>query len=388
MFKVIRIILALADLFFRRNRKRVAIPCINDDEWQGNCAFLYQHLLKYQDNWGIEIVVLSGRYSKLKNNADIGDNIYSLYSFRGLVYLFTSGVVIYHHGPLAGRVPILPWRRISFHINHGVHYKKVELALDSKPKRLELSSFVKTKWFSPYHSVSSHIDALSCCTYYHTKLKDIFVTGIPRNDAFFQGESANFPSTLRSDLIKLDEISQGKKIIAYAPTWRSNGGGYDFSGEELKKLVGLLESKNAILCYAGHPYLKCRKVPSSEGFVDFNFNFNDIQSLLVRADLLITDYSSVWIDFLLRGKPVVSFQFDRATYRDERGFLFDTDTIFPGDIVEDFSELLEAIEKNLVQEKIEHPQYAYVKHMFHEFEDGDNCQRVATAIASLAGWDR
>ncbi|WP_394127420.1 CDP-glycerol glycerophosphotransferase family protein [Vibrio hepatarius] len=386
MFKALRMILALVDLLFLRNKKRVAIPCINDDEWQGNCAFLYKYLLKHQSEYGIEIVVLTSRRSKLHNDDDACRNVQTLYSFRGLMSLFTSGVVIYHHGPLAGRIPIFPWRRIGFHINHGIHYKKVELALDNKSVHRGLFSIVKTKWFTPYHAVSSHVDALSCCTYYHTNLRDVFVTGIPRNDLFFQEDNYGWPSGLRRDVAQLVDMSQNKKIIAYAPTWRKSGS-YEFSRGELKALTALLDKHNAILFYAGHPYLEKRCVPDSHSIIDFNRYFNDIQSLLLKADLLITDYSSVWIDFLLRGKPVISFQYDKSSYQDYRGFLFDTDELFPGEIVEDVTGLLQSIEQNLDSDYV-HPNYSSVKRMFHSFEDGSNCKRITEVISDLARWTR
>lgn len=73
-------------------------------------------------------------------DSDTKENAVYIYSFRGIWHLLTSGIVIYHHGPLAGLIPLTSFRRLNYHINHGIHFKKVELALDPHSEELKIIS--------------------------------------------------------------------------------------------------------------------------------------------------------------------------------------------------------------------------------------------------------
>ncbi|EPM0392195.1 CDP-glycerol glycerophosphotransferase family protein [Proteus mirabilis] len=378
-----RLIISFIDIFIPKNKRKISIPCINDNEWQGNCSFLFQYLIKNKESLGIQINILCNKKSTLLRNQDTRLNTQYLYSFKGIWTLLTSGIVIYHHGPLAGRIPLISSHRINFHINHGIHFKKIELALDSKSQEYKNISFIKTKWLCKYHSVSSNIDALSCCSYYHTYLSNIFITGIPRNDLFFINNDDLLPQEVINDINKLKNLAKNRKIILYAPTWRNQGGAYIFDQDEKYSLEQFLINNDCIFIYAGHPYLKNRVIPKSKYIIDYNNNFNDIQSVLSITDILITDYSSIWIDFLLKDKPIIGFQFDHNTYEDERGFLFDYNEVFPGEIVYDFQSLILALKHNINVDFIKTEKFLFSKKIFHKFTDGKNCERIANSLLSI-----
>lgn len=386
MDKVFNIILGIIDLIFPKNKRKIAIPCVIDSEWQGNCAFIYQYIKAVKDIYGVEVCILVNKHSELNNIKEISNDIRHLKTLSGLFYLFTSGVVIYHHGAFAGRIPLISKRRLNLQVNHGIHFKKVELALDPDCLEYKNSSKIKTKWFCDYHTVSSNIDALACCTYYHVKLNNVKITGIPRNDLFNCYDEKLIPTTVKDDINKLKTITQGRRIIAYAPTFRNVGNAYQFNDHEIKRLDEFLEKNNAVFCYAGHPYLKERIIPKSKNVIDFNNEFNDIQSLLLLSDVLITDYSSVWLDFLLTNKPIISFQFDKETYRDDRGFLYNVDNIFPGETIETFDCLLKSLGNALFSDKSDDHRYQIIKTMFHEYSDGNNCKRIVEFISKKQGW--
>lgn len=373
---IFRLIVSLLDLFIPKDRTKISIPCILDDEWQGNCDFLYHYIKNHKTEFDVK--VLCSAESRLFTSKS-SKSLLRLYSLKGIFFLLRSKTIIYHHGPLAGRIPILPLRHFNIHINHGIHYKKVELSLSKDSQEYKKSSRVRTKWFCKYHCVSSHVDALSCCAYYHTYLSNIFITGIPRNDAFFISQE-KLPEDVYSDIRRIEKMASDKKIIVYAPTWRNDGGAYHFSEQEIAILSTFLNENNAILFYAGHPYLKERSVPVDQNIVDFNNSYNDIQSILVLADCLITDYSSVWIDFLLKRKPIISFQFDKKRYKDDRGFLFDESNIFPGSIVESFNDLLEQLNIALVESENSHANFSHAYKLFHYHADGNNCMRICEII--------
>src|SRR5699024_11521110 len=75
--------------------------------------------------------------------------------------------------------------------------------------------------------------------------------------------------------------------------------------------------------------------------------FEDVEVLYRHAAVLITDYSSCFIDFMLTGRPMVSFAYDFDRYvHGERGLFYDMDQMFPGPVCRTFEQLQSALERS------------------------------------------
>lgn len=111
----------------------------------------------------------------------------------------------------------------------------------------------------------------------------------------------------------------------------------------------------------------------------------ETQILLRHTDVLVTDYSSIWVDYLLTGRPMIAFVYDQRAYQSERGLLYDYDHIFPGPIVESYAGLLAAVEDALLGKASgeEIARRAATTRMFHRFTDGDASRRVCEAILNV-----
>ena len=72
--------------------------------------------------------------------------------------------------------------------------------------------------------------------------------------------------------------------------------------------------------------------------------FAHVEMLYRASTALITDYSSAFIDYLLTGKPAVSFAYDYESYLLERGGFYDLDLVFPGPICKSFTDLQTALD--------------------------------------------
>ena len=74
----------------------------------------------------------------------------------------------------------------------------------------------------------------------------------------------------------------------------------------------------------------------------------DSQELLLASDLLITDYSSCYFDFLLLDRPIIHYAYDYQSYGSiDRGFYYDLENVSGGSIVKTEEKLLESLDKNL-----------------------------------------
>ena len=125
-------------------------------------------------------------------------------------------------------------------------------------------------------------------------------------------------------------IASGQPVILYAPTWReslrpakgaagcSSAGGPGPAGT----LDGarLADRLGAAVLVRSHHMNRAGRVP---GMIDVS-GYPSVEELMVAADVLVSDYSSIFFDFALTGKPAVAYVPDLASYRDvERGLYGD-----------------------------------------------------------------
>ena len=87
--------------------------------------------------------------------------------------------------------------------------------------------------------------------------------------------------------------------------------------------------------------------------------------MLRATDVLITDYSSIYIDFLLTGRPVLPFTYDIDSYVSERGFLYDLEDALPASWFRTADELIARLDAALSGEGVEPRRYEAAKRLFH-----------------------
>lgn len=338
------------------------------EAWQGNNAFLYAYLSRVHPEY--KIVVLSDK------DMDIVNSI-RLHSFSGLWYLLRSGVAFFHHGPLDYDIPLLCKNRLNVNLSHAIHFKRVAYTLKNyKPM------FFETKNVIPYHFCSSDTDVLAACSYYRIDFENARVTGAPKNDVFFMADNI-LPKGYSEEKAQLKEAIGNKKIVMYAPTWREEGESYVFSSDEIDELERSLLKNDAIMLFAIHPLLKGYSIPESSCFFDANAYVSDIQIALSITDVLITDYSTIWIDFLLKNKPIIGFWYDIDKYMASRGFIFDVKDKFPDSKCSNFHDLINLLNRSLSCEWTLTEKQLFLKNYFHQYTDGCNSNRVIREVEKL-----
>lgn len=170
----------------------------------------------------------------------------------------------------------------------------------------------------------------------------IIEEGYPRNDRLINATPEEVKK-LRQNL-GVDD----KKVILYAPTWRDNqhtsGTGYTYKTEvDFDKLRNELGDEYVILFRAHYLVANSFDFDKYKGFVVDVSSYSDINELYLAADILITDYSSVFFDYSNLGKPIIFYMYDLEQYAGElRGFYISLDEL-PGPIVRDEDHLLAEI---------------------------------------------
>ena len=120
------------------------------------------------------------------------------------------------------------------------------------------------------------------------------------------------------------------------------------------------------------------------GFIRVCGNERDISELYLKADGLITDYSSVFFDYSVLERPIFFFCYDLEEYRDElRGFYLDFEKVAPGPISTDEDELVSNIRQIFGGENTEWKNKVIeFKKWFNEYDDGHASERVLDVLAS------
>lgn len=149
----------------------------------------------------------------------------------------------------------------------------------------------------------------------------VLMVGYPRNEVFMHPE--------RQEAVRKKYGLEGKTVYAYMPTWRGKSN-HDIEGSEyfaevrdiFEKLDAQM-SDDQVMYVNFHPIIG-DKFPLDEFTHIKPFPADtDNYEFLNATDALVTDYSSVFFDYSLTGKPVVLFMYDYDKYMKDRGVYFD-----------------------------------------------------------------
>lgn len=137
--------------------------------------------------------------------------------------------------------------------------------------------------------------------------------------------------------------------------------------------------------YCAQPFINCfiENKPQNNVIIATNKDF-DVQELLIKSDILITDYSSVFFDFAYMKKPEIFYQFDEDVYREahyEEGYFKYRDDAF-GPIVKEEHEILDYLEFLLKNNSEMESLYEERVDSFFAYRDNHNCKRVFDAIVN------
>ena len=201
---------------------------------------------------------------------------------------------------------------------------------------------------------------------------NIVITGEPKNDIFFNGDK-------KQELLNKLNLSQFEdyKVVTYMPTFRDKPTNYintfNFSETEMKDFNKILFLNKL------HPADASVKMSEEMDFPNLVYISNqDIytQEIMFLTDILITDYSSCFVDFLLLNRPIIFYAYDLDDYLKYRGFLYDYKSILPGKIVYNQEELFSAL-----IDYVNHPDKDISKrksmlNFFHKFTNGQFSQQV------------
>ena len=169
--------------------------------------------------------------------------------------------------------------------------------------------------------------------------------GHPRMDRFFD---TAWRAEARKSTLRAFPMARGRRVILYAPTWRAHGAGRmtDLSVLDYPRLHALCVELDAVFIIRLHPTVTDPvAIPAEFGdrIVNGTTTVMDAPELLCATDLLITDYSSIILEYCLLGRPMLFFAPDLDAYRADRDVYMPYEQFVPGRIVQTFDQLVDAI---------------------------------------------
>jgi len=211
---------------------------------------------------------------------------------------------------------------------------------------------------------------------------NVKVTGLPRNDVL----CGTFD-------IAIAEKSNTKHVL-YLPTHRFEGKQRIMPriADGIEKVECVLGEVNAKLVIKLHAFNQYEADALSEvvyglhniAILPDNETLGDIYPLLKSADILITDYSSVYVDYLVTEKPIIFFPFGLDQYLSkERAFNFYYMSMTPGPKCWDWESVALWIKRFCEDPSLYLEERVRLKSFFHAFDDGRNCERVVEAIEEI-----
>lgn len=357
--------------------------------------YLYMNHIKDRDIRPIWISNIDDIIRTLREN---GYEAYSIYSLKGIFFALRSGVYIFDHHT----------KDISFWLSggakkinlfHGIPLKKIHGDNKFDQVRNPSNFYAKVRWIvrriqneQPNHyylATSVYVRDIFKGAF-RTSIDKGIVCGYPRNDVFFNNNYLINNKNLSIKNIevynRLDREKQnGKKTIMYMPTFRmSESNFFDIVNMEL--LNGFLENNNCVLLVKAHPMSILK-----EGFNHIEYeNILNIDSaedpylFLNLSDILITDYSSIYFDFLLTNRPIIFFAYDLKEYVSEsRELYYDYNSITPGHKAENIDELIKALGYILSDNDEFEKERKDILNIMFDYNDGNSSERLYDEILDI-----
>lgn len=344
--------------------------------------YLYMKELERKNSRDLEFYWLTK--SKILSNEYIDDErfIY-MYSFKGIYTLLRAKIAVLTHS-LEDLCPVLMGGKKIVQLWHGTPLKKIGHDADSWSEGSKVKIRLKKilNYLLPYLNymkcdylvVSSNKVVSTFVSAFKIPEEKIIVLGQPRNDTF------DSLCTQSNELLR--KVQGYKKVIAWLPTHR----GYskytivdlmkNYKFDE-KKINQFLTENNYLLVIKPHFVEKGKLGEYLKGSSNILiYDEADPYPLLTKVDILITDYSSIFFDYMLTNNQIIFTPFDYQSYKEYTGLYYEYSEIASGPICYDWEQVFSSLGKE------KNNNYEIIKRFFNEYDFG-NCERVYNFLKKL-----
>lgn len=334
--------------------------------FRDNVKAFYNYLIENKFNEKYQIVVsindMEMHTKKVPANVTFVDNK------KGIKYFMKAKYAFY----CFGKYPIKPSKKqMVVNLWHGTPLKKVG-NLEAGCENIDYNYFTKVLTSSEmYKPIMAQIFGCS---------EDaVEVMGNPRNDEMFK------PNKMWDISIKRG----ANKIILWLPTYRDYDDNFLISSlgeKDLDKLNDFLKNVNCRMIIKPHPLQQVEKI-KKYSYIEFITEADlmkqgiSVYTLLRNADGLISDYSSVYFDYMLLDRPIAFAVEDMDKYGEERGFIFDNPKEYmPGMEIQSEIDVERFISEIINGQDTFKTKRAEINDKVNYYKDGNCCERIAQMV--------
>ena len=375
--------------FLPRNRRSWVFGSGVGVNFSDNAKYLFLYCSSEKDINCYWITKNKDLVESLRND---GLNAYYKYSAKGLWLSLSSKVYVYdsrtgsiNHWASAGAIKVNLW--------HGSPLKTIDRDITVKHNAFYIGNhtwgikrylvrMIMPEWFVVADLMIATSEKVK--GYFNSAFgsKKIEVTGYPRNDII--SNPSLYARYLVFEQNIIDSISTEKTIL-YAPTFRDTNRFNREAPIEWGRLNDLLRKNDATFLIKLHRHDYSMAIKEEYSNIRVLDNESDMYPLFSKVDLLITDYSSIFFDFLLTDKPVLFYPYDKEDYLTKDRSMYDEyDTVTPGHKAYDFNGFYEKLElffkhPDALKESV--LDYQVIKKMYNQYNDSDGAKRTYQFIA-------
>ncbi|BCN32547.1 CDP-glycerol glycerophosphotransferase family protein [Anaeromicropila herbilytica] len=361
--------------------------------FSGNPKYLFLYLNQYQkDNVRAIWISRDKKIVDFLNNK--GYEAYDAKSFYGIFYCLRAKVYIFDNYS----------KDISFWLSggakkinlwHGVGLKKINYDNIFDTVRHPKNKWERFKTYlrrmsdeKPNHYIlaTSKMMADIFASAFQTTDKQILTCGYPRNDIMFESDFKNIYNDTEEIALQYmkEQRKEGKYNVLYMPTFRPTEQEF-FSIMDLNAFNNYLCDNNIVFYTKLHPKSKLK---TQFGELQYSNIYDisadvDVYGLFHEVDVLVSDYSSVFFDYLMCDRPIILFPYDYSTFlKNTREFYFDYEEYTPGKKVYTMEELMkEILDARVVDKNIE-KRHILRNKMFKHIDDRSS-KRVYEQVARI-----
>lgn len=328
---------AFLSLFCRREKKLIVFCAMHCETFDSNSKFLFLHFLQNEPDYNVQFVINDNEKRK-ELISKYGNHFIDTRTKEGkkIAIKAKTWIVSWLDLPLGGL--FLNFRRFVLHLGHGTPLKG--LGLTEKDGKFIKKLYYKLNNTNITSSLASSefvADIISKCMGFSKKR--VVIYGQPRTDALFYTP------------ISLPILDKSNTNILYAPTWRQYSEVKLFPFNDFNKtdLENFLVNNKIHIYIRFHPAYE-ESIP--EEILKINNislfsakEYNEIMDYINCFDALITDYSSIYLDYMLLERPILFLPYDLDTYENTVGFTMDYMENTPGPKPENQKAFLENLKE-------------------------------------------
>lgn len=366
------------------NKKLVVLE--SEEDLSDNAYALYDYmckngfLKKYRVVWLVDNVEAASK--KVAENTKCVKKFPNKLEIMRSYYLATCGWYIFDHCNVMAQLKKKSEQKLIY-LSHGWGYKAA--------KGIELKKNVTRP---DYITATGELSAIGLADYWNEPIDKILITGYPRIDYLYE-----FNDDVTKQINDKWGFNKYKKVIFWMPTFRqsksswlsenyiSNQTGLPIfeTLELLQKFSDFLTTRGILLVFKLH-HLQAelpvfnRKFSNIIIVRDTDLYIMGIQlyQVLRFADAIISDYSSITIDYMVMNRPLIYTLDDYASYDKSRG-LYPPNAIdyMPGYHVYNVVELEDSIKEICCEEKDRFElERKKISKRYHEYFDGNSAKRI------------